>query len=103
VGISVDQMRNKLSRLQSPTDIANLLSTAAAAREHAADQACHTSGSRSWQVRFEALDELCDEADARLREALPDCTDAPHAQPPPGDSPAARRANMQMDDYATDA
>ena len=64
MGISVDNMHNKLEQLQSPTDIANLLSTAHAARLYAAEQACHRNGSRTWQVRFNALDELCDEAEA---------------------------------------
>lgn len=99
MGISVDQMQDKLEHLQSPTGIANLLSTAHAACLYTAEQACHGNGSRTWQVRFDALDGLCDEAEARLRGALPNSADAPHAQPPPGDSPAAHCASTHMDDH----
>ena len=83
VGIRIDQMQDKLERLQSPTDIANLLSTAHAARLYAAEQTCHRSRSRSWQVRFDALDGLCDKAEAKLRDALPDGANVPHMQPLP--------------------
>ena len=58
VGISIDNMHDKLERVQSATDIANLLSTTYAARLYAADQSCLMDGSRTWQVRFNALEGL---------------------------------------------
>ena len=46
-----------------------------------------------------STDSVHDKAEAKLRGALPDSADAPHAQPPPGDSPAAHRAGTHMDDH----
>ena len=99
MGIHIDQIQDKLKHLQSPTDITNLLSTAHAARLYAAEQNCHEGGSRSWQVRFDALDKLCDEAKAKLRDALPNSANTPHMQPLPGDSPAAHHTSTHMDDH----
>ena len=99
MGISVDNMHNKLEQLQSPTDIASLLSTAHAARLYVAEQACHRNGSCTWQVCFNALNKLCDEAEAKLRGALPDSADVLHVQPPPSDSLATHHASMHMEDH----
>ena len=99
MGISVDNMHNKLKHIQSATDIANLLSTACTACLYATDQACLMDGSHTWQVCFNALKKLCDKAEAKLMAALPDSTNTPHTQPLPGNSRAAHHASMHMEDH----